>query len=1400
MTGASVIAPNKALTVTSNATSIADPFVEMPELSAGYVSVGLTVIKAEANGSFKALVDTTGAEINVKRVDVVNTYIARAEALTTPALGGVSANLTSVETNVAVSKVGTTAQAGITGSGRLTASGDVNVKVIGTATAKSGIAAPTVDIAGINIAANAVSAILEAEQYAFIEDADVTAANVSVLSELNKGRTDGALAELGSITTGSFSASLVGATSNTAVATANGTSHAYTDGASIHVGNNSINVISDATSNAVATVNLPASVAMASIGVNVITANANGSFNAYVSGNSGSINAGTLNIRSTYTSRADAKTGQSGSVKAVEGQVNVAVAATGTNAGAGVNLDGTDDGGDGEGDSPLSINAANINILADGTATALAHVGTQSGVSLASVVANVLTATVGGVQKAQLNNATVNAGSVNVESIFNNGSEEGAVAELGSSTTGSITASYYSGTVNVVTANMAGKSEASVSSADITATGKVLVKSDAKSFAKAYTKASSAELGLVSIGAVSVDADADGTFVAEILKGSAVSAEAVEVRSDFTATANATAQQPNVSLSFAAGTVNVANADAGVTSRAAVSDSDLTVRNGSTDWDLDVVGDGTATAFATITAPIFSGTISQLLISDVDASVSAKQSAYISGGSVNNAGATRVIAWLNDDEDKDQGAEAKLEATYVGISGATINTNTADAVVTAENRAYVMGTDFGTEGSASGLLKIRSDAKSVAKAHYNNSAASLNGANLGVMVMNAWAQGVFESYLDSTGAEVYVSDIDVELDYESDSVAKSTQPGGGFSASAVSGNTNQAIATSSTTATGGIRGNGAIHTGTIDVLVEGNGSTANADVDGKKVTLDGVSVGLNYAQSNLNMTQSAYMEGSSIHATGAVTVKSLMNEIGSTSELGSNGGASVSLVSGSTQWSNANASMKNSAFIGGTVNIDTTGALQVLSESNKLTVSAKAEAGNVAASVAALDIVATHAKIEGMNTEAFIGGNAVINAASVDVKATAGNDSNVNQIVSKAEVPTVSLSGVDSKLVQAHSTVRSNTTRAGVGADANITTTGDVSIFAQTNTKMEAGANKSASTGVSFMGVGRYEFHNKVDNQTTEAYLNGKVLAGGKLTVEAKDKVEADSSLNNNSIGAVTNGKNKVEMKVNHNSLVSVGANADAEAKGDVILKANAYIDLHGIVNTTNVGLGSKSEATVSLDWTRKQTISIGDHARLASRYGNLSILSGDSTKPYMNADLDMDGGGVVGAGSGPKAEVKQNSTTAITVGEGAEITALFGDLKLKTTDTTRADADARRDMVSVAGSNRSEADITVTSKSNITLGKNSSTAAQAYINGKNTYILSDIIQKLSVYAESKTISGGSKTTAIANIHSMDNEQIINLYNVFLGGIDKLSQPFHSPFHRMFCQCCINHYKQFLHR
>ena len=114
--------------------------------------------------------------------------------------------------------------------------------------------------------------------------------------------------------------------------------------------------------------------------------------------------------------------------------------------------------------------------------------------------------------------------------------------------------------------------------------------------------------------------------------------------------------------------------------------------------------------------------------------------------------------------------------------------------------------------------------------------------------------------------------------------------------------------------------------------------------------------------------------------------------------------------------------MHNSAVIQGDVRIQTGKAVNVLAQTNALKVTARSEASDTAASLVAMDVVLTHAKIEGMSTEASVDGNAQIQAGSVSIQAYGGTSGKVTQLISKAEVPTTSFSGVNSKLVRVYAT------------------------------------------------------------------------------------------------------------------------------------------------------------------------------------------------------------------------------------------------------------------------------------------------------------------------------------------------------------------------------------------
>ena len=211
--------------------AIADILQE--DLKVGYVSFGTAVLYANANGDYRAYVDTTGAVLYVDEVTVSNSYTATAVAKTAqPGKGTVSGFEANV--NTAEAAVGINAMAAIYGNGSITTPGAIVVEATGKATANAEVATPTVSLSSIKIAVNVISATLKAVQKAYVEGTAINAASVQVTSTLNNAENTGAVAQLGS-SAESFGAgvTLAGTQVHTATATANNTNHAYISGSAI---------------------------------------------------------------------------------------------------------------------------------------------------------------------------------------------------------------------------------------------------------------------------------------------------------------------------------------------------------------------------------------------------------------------------------------------------------------------------------------------------------------------------------------------------------------------------------------------------------------------------------------------------------------------------------------------------------------------------------------------------------------------------------------------------------------------------------------------------------------------------------------------------------------------------------------------------------------------------------------------------------------------------------------------------------------------------------------------------------------------------------------------------------------------------------------------------------------
>ena len=344
--------------------------------------------------------------------------------------------------------------------------------------------------------------------------------------------------------------------------------------------------------------------------------------------------------------------------------------------------------------------------------------------------------------------------------------------------------------------------------------------------------------------------------------------------------------------------------------------------------------------------------------------------------------------------------------------------------------------------------------------------------------------------------------------------------------------------------------------------------------------------------------------------------------------------------------------MYNRAAIKGGASIITKDSVVVNANSNNLNVEAKSNAAAVQVGFVVVDVVNTHALIEDMLTTAKIESANIRANKNVWVQAYAEE----TNLVSSPGVPTLTVSGLDTKVVKAKATVENKTTEAGAGDESkdinsDITAGETASFVAEGTTITEAQSSKTGETSVSFAKVGSYEFLITVNKHDTLAYVNDRVLAKGSILVKAYDKVTGYSELNGTTVAAVEGGTNRVTQNVSNSAKVSIGKNAVVEAIGNVELRAVAHIRLDGIINTKDIGiLGAFSAISLNITWTRRQDISIGNGARLASRYGNIRILSGDNKNP-ISLRMRKWMAAVLLPRRGPKTYVTVNSASKVNVG-----------------------------------------------------------------------------------------------------------------------------------------------------
>jgi hypothetical protein len=258
------------------------------------------------------------------------------------------------------------------------------------------------------------------------------------------------------------------------------------------------------------------------------------------------------------------------------------------------------------------------------------------------------------------------------------------------------------------------------------------------------------------------------------------------------------------------------------------------------------------------------------------------------------------------------------------------------------------------------------------------------------------------------------------------------------------------------------------------------------------------------------------------------------------------------------------------------VAIDAAGqSVTVQAQTNNLTVEALAQAPDTTVSAVALDVIITRAFIgtkgsagknetctavsdgKGLNTNAYVGGNASITAGSVAVTAQAKN----TRLISTAALPNTSVSAVSGKAVEAVAKLYNANTKAYTESGTSvITDTGSVTVSASTVTDLTAGASKGSNTNISLASVASYSFLIEVLNHVTEAGIGGEVDSNDAVSVSATDSITGEVELNATTIGVFTGDSSRAEAKVgNQKTYAYVGDGAVIRARNDIsILSSNA--------------------------------------------------------------------------------------------------------------------------------------------------------------------------------------------------------------------------------------------------
>ena len=494
----------------------------------------------------------------------------------------------------------------------------------------------------------------------------INAQSLTILSELNMSGTDpGAKATVGAGHDGSNSVDLhyAGGTANVALSDFRAVNRAVISGAAITL-TGDLNLTVNSKSIAVASVSTGSSLGYYTAVLTVVKSYADGEFTARVNTGSRKVRAGNIRVINTYDSKATALSavaakGVSASLLSVGGNIAMAEAAPTAEAA----LDG--EGGEAEAASTdeegQTVVDGEVVVRVTGTGKATADFDKPTAeLSIVGIAVNVVIAHLTGSQTAKIGQVDVTAGSLTMESIFNNGRSDVAAEALqgvGGQAGKSFKLSGLDISANTASAKANTQVDAIADGASFHIAGEMIARALGTAAAHAGI-AGGSSVTLVGVGVMVCLAEASGSFKAELRNCGDVEAGSLSVTSEYTASAEAETTQPpsGITASLVGVNTNIATATVGAAAAAGVGGTG-SLKVGWLTGGTFHGGAVTIQVTGTVRADASVANCTLLNVKAIDVSVnvveshlSANQSAYLNmSGAESRAGAVTVVSDINND-------------------------------------------------------------------------------------------------------------------------------------------------------------------------------------------------------------------------------------------------------------------------------------------------------------------------------------------------------------------------------------------------------------------------------------------------------------------------------------------------------------------------------------------------------------------------------------------------------------------------------------------------------------------------------------------------------------------------------------------------------------------------------